>query len=359
VAEAVPKYKQILEELRRGLASGKYPVKSRLPGEVELGAQFGVSRLTIQRVLKEMQIEGLVERRAGSGTYVRERVSKVGHLFGLLIPGLGDTEIFEPICQGMAKAGRNGSHALLWGDTNTGTGRDLGKLSMDLCLDYIHRGVSGVFFAPLEGSADKDVVNETIVERLRDARIPVVLLDRCVRGYPERCDFDLVGIDNRRAGWMMTRHLVKKGAKSLAFVARPLSAATVDARIAGYRDAGGNGHLLHWDAGVDSPAVIAKMMSDWKPDGIVCGNDATAAGVMKALEAAGYRVPGQVRIVGIDDVRYAKLLPVPLTTLRQPCLEIGEMAVQLMLSRIANPSMPARDVLLDCELVVRESCGRD
>jgi len=64
-----------------------------------------------------------------------------------------------------------------------------------------------------------------------------------------------------------------------------------------------------------------------------------------------------VRIVGIDDVSYANLLPVPLTTVRQPCREIGGTAMATMLDRIARPHIPSRDVLLDGELVVRESCG--
>jgi GntR family transcriptional regulator, arabinose operon transcriptional repressor len=62
-----------------------------------------------------------------------------------------------------------------------------------------------------------------------------------------------------------------------------------------------------------------------------------------------------LRIVGIDDVEYASLLPVPLTTVRQPCREIGEAAMETMLSRIASPNRAARDVLVECRLVVRES----
>jgi DNA-binding LacI/PurR family transcriptional regulator len=69
------------------------------------------------------------------------------------------------------------------------------------------------------------------------------------------------------------------------------------------------------------------------------------------------RIPEDVRIAGIDDVRYAELLPVPLTTLRQPCLEIGATAIATMLDRISNPHLPARSVLLNGTLVVRRSCG--
>ncbi|MGB9623597.1 MAG: substrate-binding domain-containing protein, partial [Phycisphaerae bacterium] len=53
----------------------------------------------------------------------------------------------------------------------------------------------------------------------------------------------------------------------------------------------------------------------------------------------------------------ATLVLVPLTTMRQPCARIGEMAVRLMVERLADPSLPAREVSFDCELIVRESCG--
>lgn len=78
---------------------------------------------------------------------------------------------------------------------------------------------------------------------------------------------------------------------------------------------------------------------------------------MHTLISLGQRIPEDIRIVGIDDVKYARLLPVPLTTLHQPCRDIGRMAMAVMLDRIANPDLPPRDVLLRCELVERKSCG--
>ena len=356
---AVPKYKQILLELRRSLAAGEYKPGDRMPSEADLGLQFGVSRLTIQRVLKELQIEGAIERKAGSGTYVRARVSE-GNLFGLLIPGLGETEIFDPICQGIARAGSRGGHALLWGDATLGAGQE--QQALNVCRDYILRGISGVFFAPLEGIEGKDRLNQEIILLLEAARIPVVLLDRCVYAYPRRSRYDLVGIDNRRAGHVVTQHILAQGARAPVFLARPFGAPTVDARIRGFLDAlSGNGRP--WDRVVrcepSDVDAIGEAMTRLKPDGFVCANDITAAKLMHSLDELGHAVPRDVRIVGIDDVRYAKLLRVPLTTLRQPCLEIGETAVEAMLSRMANPDLPARDMLLDCELIVRASCGEE
>jgi len=56
-------------------------------------------------------------------------------------------------------------------------------------------------------------------------------------------------------------------------------------------------------------------------------------------------------------VKYASLLAVPLTTIHQPCAAMGAIAVSTMLERLRNPKLPARDILLDCRLVIRESCG--
>jgi DNA-binding LacI/PurR family transcriptional regulator len=98
-------------------------------------------------------------------------------------------------------------------------------------------------------------------------------------------------------------------------------------------------------------------MTAHQPQGIVCANDRTAGFVMQTVLRLGYRIPADVRLVGIDDVKFARLLPVPLTTLRQPSRQIGDAALSAMLERVARKDLPPRDILLDCDLIVRESCG--
>ena len=78
---------------------------------------------------------------------------------------------------------------------------------------------------------------------------------------------------------------------------------------------------------------------------------------MRTLIALGVSIPDKAKIVGIDDVKYASLLSVPLTTVHQPCEKMGAEAVAAMIQRIRNPDIPARDILLDFHLVVRESSG--
>ena len=284
-----------------------------------------------------------------------------GLLFGLLIPNLGDTEIFGPICQGMSEAPQARRNALLWGNIAP----DLSvkdEQTWQLCKQYIAKKVAGVFFAPLERTAASNETNDRVISALELARIPVVLLDRCFLPYPKRSRHDLVGIDHRRAGYMITEHLLELGCRRIAFVAYSNSASTVAARIAGYREA-------LFVAGVPvEPALVQRLSSDdeseirrviemLKPEAIVGANDRIAGHLMHSLIRLNYRVPEDVRIAGIDDVAYANLLPVPLTTVHQPCREIGVAAVAAMLERVANPDMPVRDILLDCRLIIRDSCG--
>src|SRR6185295_12410038 len=104
-AHVGPKYQQVFNALEHDIISGKYRPGGKLPSEAALVKQFGTSRITVGRAVRDLRQRGLVERRAGSGTYVRDSGTRDGGLlFGLLIPDLGETEIFEPICEGMAGA---------------------------------------------------------------------------------------------------------------------------------------------------------------------------------------------------------------------------------------------------------------
>src|SRR5262249_48477366 len=157
-------------------------------------------------------------------------------LFGLLIPDLGETEIFEPICRGIAASPRASRHALLWGHTLPGEASSE-EQALQLCDQYIQRQVAGVFFAPIETGARVRDTNLAIVSRLEDARIPLVLLDRCVMPYPPRSRHDLVGVDNRRAAYIATEHLLRLGVRRVSMVAYSGGAPTVEARICGFREA--------------------------------------------------------------------------------------------------------------------------
>jgi len=355
------KYREIFEKIQEDISSGRYKPGGRLPSEAELVRRFGVSRMTVFRAMRELQSLGIVTRRVGSGSFVAVSPNPGSHAFGLLIPELGQTEIFEAICKGMMEAPQAMHHSLLWGNA-VAQGKEKDEAAELLCRHYIARKVSGVFFAPVEFSKDRYEANQRIVAALDRAHIPIVLLDRCLEPYPKRSKYDLVGIDNRRTAYQATEHLMMTGAKRIAFFARPNSAPTVDARIAGYREAltsqpTHRGRDLVKIGDASDTAFIKSILKKERPDAFLCANDHTAGNLMHTLISVGRRIPRDVRVVGIDDVKYARLLPVPLTTQRQPCHDIGKVALSVMLDRISNPSLPPRDILLGCELIVRQSCG--
>jgi len=355
------KYQLIFENLQEGISSGRYAPGSRLPSELELVRRFDVCRVTAAKAIKKLQQLGLVERRVGSGTYVKAQPVESSRLFGLLIPDLGQTEIFEPICRGMAGFPLATRNSLLWGQS-IGVNEPKEQIAEELCQQYISERVSGVFFAPLELVPGMDKVNQKIAAMLDRAKIPVVLLDRCFLPYPARSKYDLVGIDNRRTAYAATEHLIKIGARRIAFLGKPLSAQTVDSRIAGYREAllthglNREGDLV-FRCDPEDAQQIGPIFKRHRPHAFLCANDHTAANLMRTLIALGASIPDKTKIVGIDDVKYASLLPIPLTTQHQPCLDLGRIAMATMIDRLEHPGLPTRDISLGCRLVVRKSCG--
>ena len=355
-----PMHRVIYDALLAEIKQGQYRSGDRLPSETELCKRFQSSRITVAKAINSLQHEGLVVRRAGSGSYVQLSAPVTSHQFGLLIPELGSTEIFEPICQGIMQSPQAKSHSLIWGYTSHKT-CSKEEAALALCRQFIEQKVAGVFFAPLEFVDEKDSINHQLVAELRQAGIPIVLLDRCYYAYPMRSNLDRVGIDNHRASFVVTQHLWNQGARRIVFVARRRSASTMVDRVSGYQfalgECGSRFPAKTLLGNVEDPEFVRDLVEEVEPDGVVCGNDLTAAHLMRALIGLGVRVPEQIRLVSFDDVSYAKFLPVPLTTIHQNCRQIGESAMELMLDRMQHPHRPGLDLLVPFELVVRESCG--
>ena len=353
-----PKYRVIYEELKQDISSGRYKPGERLPSEHKLEERFGASRMTVYKAIRELQSLGIVNRKVGSGTYVTGTSKIHSHTFGLLIAELGQTEIFELICRGMAGSPLSATHSLSWGHANL-TNDSPGGAATQLCKQFIEKGVSGVFFGP-EYTPLAAEANRRILRSLDEAGIPVVLVDRCSLRYPEYPNYDLVGLDNHRAGYIVTDHLVGQGGTQVAFFTSEHSNESVDERIAGYLAAlcehdlpVSKQRIFHGDPG--NRSFVEEILRNHRIDSIMCANDYIAATLMHTLLTLGVSIPDDIRIAGVDDFRYASLTPVPLTTFSQPCEEIGAVSMLTMLERIKNRKLPARRIQLNGKLVVRRS----
>jgi DNA-binding LacI/PurR family transcriptional regulator len=363
------RHEQVSRQLRDDLAAGRYGEEGRLPSEAQLARQFSVSRPTVARALQSLVEAGLVERRAGSGTFaklgsLKKHAELTTRVLALLMPDLGNTEIFQIIGGEIASLARVHNYSLVWG----GSGES--KLDADpcvqhaeeLCRQFIERRVSGVFFAPYELVPERDQINRRLATMLREAGIPVILVDRDFVSYPFRSDFDLVGIDNVAGGYILAEHLLKLGCRRLHFVAYPLSAPTVKARIAGVREALVSSRIEpdpDWVriGALDDKSFVRSLVAGRRPDAFICANDHTAALLLRALHQNEVYVPKDVRVVGFDDVNFAALVSPALTTARQPCNELAVTAFHAMLERQAEPNLPPRHMMLMPQLVVRDSSG--
>lgn len=356
-----PKHQEILDTLLHEIDSGKYTQGEQLPTEFALAERFQVSRPTVARAVQELGRRGLVRRRAGHGTFVLPRVSNDRMVFGLLVPELGDSEIFEPICGHIARFVQRSGHAMQWAHSNPAShNRQPAETAAEACRDFIDGKVSGVFLAPFVTLPGEPNPNRAIVQRLERAGIPVVLMDRDIVMFPKRSSFDLVAVDHLRGQARLTEHLIEQGHRRFVFWVWPNAANTIELRSAGiYRammDAGmtpDEDFIQRFDP--DDAGEVARLMEEQQPDAILCANDVFAGHLMKTLEQLNIRVPEDVSVAGYDDVRYAHLLRVPLTTISQPCEQIGYAAVQVMMERIRHPDLPAREILVTPDLAIRDS----
>jgi GntR family transcriptional regulator, arabinose operon transcriptional repressor len=353
-------YLEIYDQLKREITEGKISMGSMLPPEKDLSEKLHVSRPTIAKVYNTLQSDGYVQRRAGYGTTVIFSSEKKLYTFGLLLPGSGETEIFRIIIDQFIQLEKEGNFTCFWEGTVANNADVRKEIILKVCKSYIDRKVDGVFFSPLERTNQANDLNLEICQLFVSKKIPVVLIDRDVYLFPDRSPFDLVGIDNFQAGYIMARHLLEAGCEHVYFFCRRNSAYTVDMRIAGCKAAmsDNNQNFPARNILVAEPndlKLIKSLPVEKGKTGILCANDSTAAVLMSALTQAGIAVGRDVLIAGFDDMKYSKNLQVPLTTYRQPCQDIGRLSIDMMFNRLRNPNQPAVTISLNGKLVARES----
>ncbi|MCK9793639.1 LacI family transcriptional regulator [Isoptericola sp. 4D.3] len=174
-----------------------------------------------------------------------------------------------------------------------------------------------------------------------------------------------VSLRHREGGRLAAQHLVDGGRRRLLVATGTARVQQTRRRLEGVRDVVGAtpgatlrvayADDLSLEEGAQVGRRIAAAAPDERPDAVLAGNDMHALGLARALLDGGVRVPGDVALVGYDDIPFATTGAVPLTTVRQPAREIGTTAAQILLREIDDPAAPREEVLFDPELVVRQS----
>jgi LacI family transcriptional regulator len=188
-----------------------------------------------------------------------------------------------------------------------------------------------------------------------------VLVDRLV---PQ--DFDQVGTENEEPTAVLVEHLAELGHRRIGMVAGLGGLSTSEERLRGYQVGLGRRGLAFDPALVETgasriepgrEAVFRLLALPDPPTALVVANNLMTIGAMRALRDAGARVPQDVALTSFDDFDWADLFSPRLTTVAQPCYDLGAEAVRLLLARLADPSRPSQTVRLTPRLMHRDSCG--
>lgn len=253
-------------------------------------------------------------------------------------------ELLEALGEFLAAAGQR---MVLW---------DSDRAGEDAALAAVRQGlVDGVLFTTV--TADSSTLAEALAHGA-----PVVLLNRGVPGLA--CD--QATSDNACGAEEVARHLVGLGHRRIALIGGPAGPSTAEERAAGLRDALAalgcplderlrrDGDFSH-EGG--RRAVRELLALPEPPTAVFCVNDLSAFGAVDGTRELGFAVPGDLSVVGYDDVAMAAWQSYRLTTVSQQLRLMAERAVALLLDRLATPDLPARQVRLAGALVPRATTG--
>lgn len=198
-------------------------------------------------------------------------------------------------------------------------------------------------------------------------KIPVVLFDRVLK---ESYDiFTSVAIDNWKAGYDITKHLISQGCKRIVYLGENSNCMVFGERCRGYRDA-----LIESGLEADPELVItgylntetgARVMKKIlnmkkRPDGVFAGNDISAVSLMIELKKVGIEIPREIAIAGINNIYLSGIVQPTLTTANYPAIEMGRTAAAILMDMLGSDHQEApQSIILDHELIVRESSMRN
>nr|WP_038885921.1 ribose operon transcriptional repressor RbsR [Cronobacter dublinensis] len=190
--------------------------------------------------------------------------------------------------------------------------------------------------------------------------IPTVMMD----WSPFDGDSDVIQDNSLLGGDIATRHLIEKGFTRIACVTGPLDKTPARLRLEGYRAAMQRAGLAvpegyevigDFEFGGGQRAMQSLLALPEPPQAVFMGNDAMAVGAYQALYQAGLRIPQDIALVGYDDIELARYMTPPLTTIHQPKDELGELAIDVLIHRMAQPELQQQRLQLTPVLMERGS----
>ncbi|MCU6712338.1 GntR family transcriptional regulator [Paenibacillus sp. J5C_2022] len=335
-------YHQIFDAVREDIEAGKYAAEQQLPTELELTKHYGVSRITVKRALEELELHGYIDRKQGSGSFVRsagewrasECHERLHDTVAFILPSFSANGLSQYI-QGASEAMEKRGLHLSVHTTHENTVKE-----SELLRTLPKQGMKGIIYYPTNSSFNIDV------HTLHMNDYPIVTIDKHFEGPSARS----VVSDNYAGGYMAASHLAKLGHKRIAFVSSVglEAASSVKHRYLGYSQAlKDNGLpcdaelvLLDFLRELGSlgsersfKKIVEKLLSN-QVTAVQAENDYVAVQLMKAALELGAKVPDHLSVIGFDNSIASAGAVVPLTTIEQPFRDIGRRAAEMIMNRL-------------------------
>jgi DNA-binding LacI/PurR family transcriptional regulator len=247
---------------------------------------------------------------------------------------------------------RNGYHVIL-----SAVGAPAGANTMNGAndLSLVREGrVDGLILAGPD-------IDSSLILELQHNGVPLVLIDNALRQTPVDCVLN----DDREGAFAAVIHLIEHGYERIAFIGGPSTWISTVERRAGFEDAlaarnrtpSAIVHQRETTVETGYAAMIELLEQDTPPNAVFAVNDSMAFGAMRAARENGLTVPGDLALVGFDDIDAAQHTTPPLTTVRIFKERVGEVAARRLLDRLTGPATPPQRTYVGTELIIRQSCG--
>lgn len=328
----------------------------RIPTIHDVAFTAGVSPATVSRYLQGQRVrsapavrEAIADLGFRPSAAARSLKSGLTRSIAVVVPDVTNP-YFAAVVKGVESVSRRDAYTIFLYNTEESSEREAAILA------DLGRRVDGMILAPADESTEAQ-------ERLRAADLPIVLLDREVGRDGE---FDSVLVDSDAGARQAAEYLLSLGHERIGLISGPLETTPGRARHEGFL-------AVLQAAEIDLPDALVQV-ADFREDGgyqatmrllalespptaIFAANNLMSVGALHALHDMRVRIPEEVSILGFDDLQLAELLSPPLTVVDRPMEEQGVLAMRLLLNRLDGRSETPRRIVLDTNLVIRESCA--
>lgn len=321
----------------------------------------GVSTATVSRVLNgsdkvreqtAKKVRDVVEKMNYRLDHVARRMkvkSSDSLVIGLIITDI-ENPFFSNVAKGVEDVAFKNKHVLMICNTNEDPEKE--KFFLNSMLS---EKVSGAIIVPTNGNGD-------FFGKLVEDGFPMVMVDR----RPENINVDTVSINNELGGYLATKRLIQNGHTRIGIVCGIKGLSNTVERLGGYKKALNEANidvsneLITYGDYIESggrEAMEGLLSLNQPPTAVFSTNNLMTLGCIKELYKRNVSIPDEMALIGFDDSSWAEALNPPLTTVKQPGYELGVNAAEILIKRLSNENVNRVDVVLNPELIVRESCG--